>query len=280
MALRFDEVVSHPPFEAPFAWRMGVRALDPAAWLQPDDARDDDLALKETLRAAVPQEVLAWLPDAAAASREVLGLVEADLARRGLPSPAAGDHPIDTAARGIQEDLCVMEHRAGRWILTAGSVSFPTRWELSSKIGRSLAEIHSPVPRYATELGATVDRFFDRMAPGTLVSRLNWSVVGSSERRLPPVERQAPADAPADVGRDLYLRIERQTLRRLVDHPAVCFGIRIHVWPVSEVVESVDRVRTAAMLRSLPDDVAVYKNLEAVSAPLAAWLEGGGGDHS
>ena len=280
MPLRFDEVVAHPLFEPEFAWRMGVRSLPPREWLQPDDARDADLAEKEVLRQSSPEEVLAWLPDADAPSREILELVTADLSVRDLAAPSAGHHPIDTAARGIQEDLCVMERRDDEWVLTAGSVCFPTRWALPAKLGQSLSAIHDPVPRYHDDLGSTVDRFFDRMAPGALVWRLNWSVVGSPARRLAATDRQAPSLRPVDLGRDLYLRVERQTLRRLVDHVAICFGIRIHVWPMDDVVDSLDRSATAALLRSLPDDVAVYKNLEAIRVPLAEWLEEGEGDGS
>ena len=38
--------------------------------------------------------------------------------------------PLETAALCVQEDLCVMQERSGAWCLTAGSVCFPTRWEL------------------------------------------------------------------------------------------------------------------------------------------------------
>ena len=44
--------------------------------------------------------------------------------------------------------------------MTAGVVCFPTRWSPAAKIGRSMAQIHDPVPRYDT-IAPAVDRLFE-----------------------------------------------------------------------------------------------------------------------
>ena len=51
-----------------------------------------------------------------------------------------------------------MERRNGAWVMTAGVVCFPTRWRPSEKIGRTMAAIHEPVPRY-DDIATAVDRF-------------------------------------------------------------------------------------------------------------------------
>jgi hypothetical protein len=179
----------------------------------------------------------------------------------------------------VQEDLCLLERRmvadVARWTLTAGSVSFPTRWDLGSKLGGSLAEIHAPVPGYGEQVGPFVDRFFDRMVPGALASRLNWSLVGEKTRRLEAEDRQAPEAVLTDPGTELFVRIERQTLRRLVVHDAVVFGIRIHVWPLAEVAEDLSTEPFAEMLDSMPPEVARYKDLDGLRSTVATWLRAG-----
>ena len=255
---------------------MGVRSVAVDEWLQIDDLRHLDLLEKEHLRLRLRGRTFMALPGSERAGREVARLIEDALARHGHILRRDGEHPLDTAGRSVQEDLCLLERvdegGSPRWVLTAGSVCFPTRWDLTSKLGCSLAEIHAPVPRYTEQLGMQVDRFFDRMLPDSLAGRLNWSIVDEMTRRLEPSDRTAPVTLPADPGRELFLRIERQTLRRLVDHDAVVFGIRIHVWPLGQVAAALPAATFADMLSSIPLDVARYKDLGGFRDGLAAWL--------
>ncbi|MEM7139460.1 MAG: DUF3445 domain-containing protein [Actinomycetota bacterium] len=277
MGLAFADVVEHSPFNGgAFRWRMHTRALDESLWLQPDGDRDADLALKRGFIESDPSGCLGWLDGSEAASTELLELVLAECRRRGLDPASSGTHPIDRAGRSTQEDLCLLEPVDGEWTLTAGSVCFPTRWALSDKLGASLAEIHGPVPSYAEHVGAAVERFFDRLTPGAVAYRLNWSLVGDGARRLPADARQAPATMPADPAAGLFVRIERQTVRRLVAHRAVVFGIRIHVWPLGTVMDDMRAMSFADHLAGLPLDVARYKNLDGLRDDLDRWLRGGG----
>lgn len=276
MPLSFTEVVDHPLFSLPHRWRMGVRGLAPEAWLQPDDARAADLALKAAMMAEAHTDAVRWEPGSEAAAREVVELVAGALEPHGWALAADGAHPIEIAGRSIQEDLCLMERQDRAWRLTAGCVCFPTRWSLADKIGGSLAAIHAPVPAYAEQLAARVERFFDRMAIGSIVHRINWSLVADPARRLPARSLQAPAVLPDDPATQLFVRVERQTLRRLAAHPAIVFGIRIHVWSLGEVVDQLPGAAFAAELRRAPAAVARYKNLDGLRAALADWLERGG----
>ena len=59
--------------------------------------------------------------------------------RARWPLDGSSLHPLDVASRLVQEDLIVMiEHRRRRMVFGAGSVCFPNRWDLRSKLGRSL----------------------------------------------------------------------------------------------------------------------------------------------
>jgi hypothetical protein len=273
MPLQFRDVVDHSLFStAAFRWRMGVRSLVADEWLQPDDLRSLDLLEKDLLTLRHPGQTFLARPDALSAAAEAHELVAAALVRRGLTMRDVGAHPLEVAGLSVQEDLCLMEARGGSWVLTAASVCFPTRWELPSKLGRSLAAIHDPVPDYGARLGERVERFFDRMTPGALAYRFNWSLVGESARRLDARARQAPTSMPPDPANDLFFRVERQTLRRLEGHEAIVFGIRIHVWPLGAVVSELPPEQFADEIETMPFEIARYKNLEGIRSPLASWL--------
>ena len=78
---------------------------------------------------------------------------------------------------------------------------------------------------------------------------------------------------PDDPDRELWLRVERQTLRRLVEHPDhLVFTVRVHRWLLADIVDQIDRA-LAAELRTMPSDIAVYKNLDGWRQELADHLE-------
>lgn len=262
--------------EGPFRWRVSVRSVVSEAWLQFDD--DDlaaDLAEKHRILATVPDDSMVALPGSEVAGAEVAALVDEALrARGGLGVPPGSAHPLERAARCVHEDLLLLERdvTTNEWRFTAGAVCFPTRWSPAEKLGLGLGAIHAPVPRYDA-IASAVDRLFDRIRPGLVGWRANWSVVGDASLRLPVDDRQAPVELPADPNRDLYLRVERQTIRRLQDHrDAAVFGVRVHRWPLGEVLAEVDEL-LAGELRSMPSDVATYKNLDEWRHALADHLD-------
>ena len=63
--------------------------------------------------------------------------------RYGDVSLDPGLHLLDAAARLVPEDLVVMVERDGRLVFGGGSVCFPNRCDLQSKLGAELAAGHS-----------------------------------------------------------------------------------------------------------------------------------------
>lgn len=286
---------SYVPVEArPWRLTMGLRPLDLARWLEVDQLRPVELAEKHRLLREAPERVVAVLPGSEPASADLFDAIVGHLERYhpgtvtrrpdgsvqdrgtgGVVDPAVM-HPIDAAARLVQEDLCVMEHREGSWILTAASVCFPSRWDLASKLGRDLMTIHHPVPGYAEALGRPADAFFDRLRPERPVWRLNWTLIDLPDLHQPdPTARARPAAPLTDPGRDLWFRVERQTLRRLTDRPAITFTIRTYVTPLGELMSTHPGVGDALRLAltTAPVDTVAYKGWQGIVEPLVAWLE-------
>jgi hypothetical protein len=187
-------------------------------------------------------------------------------------------HPIDAAARLVQEDLCLMLNDGDSWVLGAASVCFPSRWDLAGKLGQDLAGIHRPVPGYAETLGQPTESFFDRLRPERPVWRLNWTLIDdpalhqpdpAARTPAPPTDRTVSGEGPA-----LWLRVERQTLRRLERTAAVIFTIRTYVSALDDLLQAHPEVVSAllATLPTVPAATVAYKGWDGLVGPLLSRL--------
>lgn len=243
---------------------MGLRPLDHSRWLEVDARRDEELTLKRELLATSRDSVVATRPAGYKASEELLALVVEFLGTHhphlGVPV-RSDEHPIVAASRLIQEDLCVMV-RDDHWRLQAACVCFPSRWSLARKIGGTLDEIHAPVPGYAGELGGPTNALFDRLGPARSFWRLNWTLLDSPALHQPARTSVGPS-ATLD---EWFLRVERQTLRRLPSSGAIAFTIRTYVSSLADLVERHDGLAANVLLAldTAPDDVKRYKGWSGV----------------
>ena len=288
-------MIRYRPFlDGPHHLAMGLKALDPAAWLERDDTYEGQLAEKRRLLATRRDEVVAALPASLPAQREAAARLLAHLehhlpdgyrfapdavhdrvtGERFVPAEFAA-MPLELAARLIQEDLCLFEASPDGYRLSAAVVAFPARWRLADKIGRPLPAIHAPVPGYAERLATPVDRLFASLRAKRPVWRVNWSLVDTQALFLPPEARAAtPVAEPARLGETMWLRVERQTLTRLPESAAVLFTIRTYVDPLEDAIDGpVAAAALAARLREMPDPLAGYKVLTWLRPALLGWLE-------
>jgi hypothetical protein len=212
---------------------MGLRPLDHDRWLEIDAHRDEELALKSQLLTEGRDVVVATRPEGDAASAELYREVTSWLASYAPDvelAPDEGEHPVVAAARLVQEDLCILM-RDEAWRLQAACVCFPSRWLLTSKIGRTLDQIHAPVPGYDDSLSGPTNAVFDRLTTDKPFWRLNWTVIDDPTLHQPNSPRQLPCD---DIDR-WFFRVERQTIRRLSETGAVVFTIHNYVASVNEL---------------------------------------------
>ena len=216
------------------ALRMGLVRLEEGEWLWPEF----DSAARRAAFAARPDGVVVC-PGAEAAAVEAAAMV-------------AGCDDLGEAAQKVWEDLCVLEAEdpaEGPYRLTAAAVGFPTDWRLQEKMGQPLMAIHAPIHGYAEQLSRGVDHFFRTLKAGEIYGRSNWFVVANDNLRyLPqgdPAERFAHV-TERNAGESLFLRCERQTLRRMPQSGAVLFTIGIAVEPLGKVSTALlDRIAGA-----------------------------------
>jgi hypothetical protein len=242
---------------------MGLSRIDESEWLVADDRRDGDIALKQTLLRERPDEVLLTVPDLAPdpACTELLRMLGGN-GRPGARSSPELDHPLKQAALAVQEDLCVLlPDDGGRLVLAAACVCFPSHWRLADKMGQPASAIHEPVPRYEDELAQKVDTFLDRLRPPSVMKRRNWTIHESGDLFAPHSPGAPDVSIPPD---DLWLRSERQTLRRLPETGAVVFTIRTQQAQIRVLQHRPDIARKLAdRLVAQPDDRARYASFAA-----------------
>lgn len=219
-------------------WRlaMGLRPLEVSRWLEIDHLRSEELALKQELLAHRRDVVVATIPEGDPASYELLAEVLEWLCRYApwlKVTPSPGEHPIVAAALVVQEDLCVLV-RSDDWRLAAACVCFPSRWLLASKIGRTIDEIHQPVPGYGEHLAGPTNSVLDRLSENKPYWRLNWTLIDDATLHQPTSERRAPH---GDLDQ-WFFRVERQSIRRLSESGAIVFTIHNYVASVAELSDT------------------------------------------
>lgn len=290
------------PIYFPFAdgqWRlsMGLKPLKEEDWIEIDDHFIHELSLKQQLFTQQYEDVFASLPDSLAGQQEVLALLLDYLPKRypeiyqvtekTIKNLATGEvwyiwdfanNPLDLAGRLVQEDLLLLlPNEDNNYCLVAGSLCFPLRWKIQEKLGRSLAAIHDPVPGYQHQLEKPVDHFFERLKENYPVWRLNWGLVDTPELFVPPEKSTNQLNIPLTVdnaGDVLWLRVERQTLRRLPKTNGVLFTIKTYIYPLN-ILEDKPEISQGLVLtlQQMPETTQLYKNIAPVREVVLQYLQ-------
>ncbi len=297
-------IPTHAPYDGsskPFT--IGLKPLDLADWIEVDASLATHLAEKHRLYAEIPEKVFVEEPQTRPAQQEVLDLLTTHLPARypetyratengveileARPAPPpALDAPLVAASLLVQEDLILMRRDESGWRLVAGSLCFPSSWKLTEKFGRALQDIHAPVPGFGpgTRPAELINRMFDGLQ-GQAVERYNWSIQSGDALYHPLSDRQRvdratsrPSKFPdGDVNAHAFIRVERQTLRKLPASRDVLFTIRIHLDPLAVLARHPDKARLAAsfaaQLLALDTAQLDYKGLTADRDRLVAWLQ-------
>ena len=195
---------------------MDIRKLGNRPWLFTDERTKDELALKMKLSEEPVREVFLAQSGTREAGEQVLSLIKQSGMELVLDNSL---HPLERAGLSVQEDLCLVHRTSSGWILKAASLSFPSLWKLRDKIGKNMAAVHGPV---------------DGQDP---VWRRNWFI--HSDDTLHQPNRPSSADpiiASNEIGKKLFVRSERQTLRALEIPGWILFTIRVQQTPLRNLI--------------------------------------------
>jgi hypothetical protein len=254
-------VASRAPFRGGRgALRLGLGALPERDWLDTGPARAARAAAQAPIFAREPDS-LAILPEAAPAIAELAALI-------GTPAT------LPDVALATYEDIAILLPDRHSHRLVAAAIAFPTDWDLPAKIGKPLGPIHAPIPTYAARLEQGVDHVFAHLTPDRLLTRANWNVLETDTLRYLPdndaLDRFGNVTA-ANAGDTLFVRVERQALRRLPESGAAVFTIGVYVEPLRALPPALQRDLVTAV-QGVPQEEAIRRGTLAFAPALAAWV--------
>lgn len=295
--------MKYTPFDGsskPFT--IGLKPMDLAEWLEVDDVLEAYLAEKDRLYADLPGKVFVERADTRAEQQEVLDLIVANLTEHhgathgrerntmrvgGRQVALSGSAPLKIASHLVQEDLVLMRKDHDGWRLVAASLCFPSSWSLTEKYDRALEDIHAPVPQFGrgTRMAELIARMFDKLQPANSVERMNWSLQGNADlyhplshaTRIDRADGKLREFSPEEIAARTFIRVERQTLRKLPASGDILFTIRIYLDPLARIAAHADGIRIAEsfaeQLLVMDDDQLRYKGLKQDRDRLAGALQ-------
>lgn len=228
---------THTPYSGPTRpFTIGLSALDPTRWIEPDIDRDRYLEEKRALAATRLDEIFRATDESLPAQEECLAALTAHLSAHHphlLTETGLSDDnlpPLLRAGMLVQDDLVIMMRREAGWHIAAAHLSFPSSWLLAEKFDRPMEEVHEHVPGFqgGTRNAAMINRIFDNLAPDLPAERFNWSINWQEKLFHPETGRNDTAEPDEAV-----VRVERQTLTKLPQTGAIVFTIRIYLDPVT-----------------------------------------------
>lgn len=237
--------------------KMGLAALSEEEWLQPAP----DLAARNAAFDAHPESVQ-MTARAQAGSDELAAMLETS-------------DGLEGAARTAHEDMCLLAPDDGEELyrLIGAAVAYPTDWHPADKLGLPLVAMHAPIHGYEDQLASGVDHFMARLQPGKIFGRCNWFVAPTPSLRWIETQPASAAFAhvtPENAGESLFVRCERQTLRRLPETGVIVFTIGVYVASLGSL--SHDNVaRMAHSLATIPAEEAERRGARSFAPQLSAY---------
>ena len=243
--------------DKPFEFRVGAR---------PGDAR---LFFANTIDherlIAQRQEIVAAHPERHVFQESVTEPAVRELAQwAGVSSSGC----CELAVHWEQDFMVLFPDAEKQEVFQAGVVCFPSSWRPEEKVGLPVHAIHSPVPTLNERLGGRIKKFLLGIKPGTAWERVNWGMSRSPKLNQHPDCEIPKLIPPFDLD-EVWVRREDQVLFRLPETRALIFGINVTNIPVAEIVADADGcagLRRA--VETMPEDIAVYKNMSKVRARL------------
>lgn len=219
----------------------GISPLSVDGWLIQDEVFAAQMAERDRLIFETPNLVFADAGASALAKQDVLDAVIEVVRNRtgykiyldriqrpdGVEVTLTGD-PLLTAARLVQEDLCIHEKVGDEHVLMAAVLCFPASWTLEEKIGKPLSAVHGRVKEYDDGLTKRVQRLFDGIKVGRPMWRFNVLQYVRPDLFQPRRESDA-RDSDEDYGSGDYTRSEHQALVRMNKSGAVVFAIHTFI---------------------------------------------------
>lgn len=153
--------------------------MEPDWWLELENTYKDRIAHRKGLHAKYGKTVLNQLPGSELACKELMEMVIQFLCARypqyfslsedkryftngilDTVEDLATKNPLVFLMDNVPEDFAIMlrDDKTGDYFLRAGSVCSSLGWNLGTKMGMHLHEIHDPIPDYKEKMQFSMGR--------------------------------------------------------------------------------------------------------------------------
>lgn len=136
----------------------------------------------------------------------------------------------------VPDDLCIIECNNDQRLLAA-SVCSPSYWNIKSKIGKSLRNIHKPVKSLNEKIGNPIEKFINNAPLDQPFLRENWFIHGDDQRMHLTKEGY-----PNGSVENWIVRSERETLCKFSKDYSL-FAINVRFQKLSSILMFDDAIK-------------------------------------
>ncbi|KAF5310027.1 hypothetical protein D9619_010282 [Psilocybe cf. subviscida] len=262
----FDVRTAKPRPYRPFRWAyhqtMALMPMDPDYWLELESTYHERIAQRLEIYRKNGKAVVDAMPGSELACQELMEMVIQYLCVRYPNSfsyddvsgtfynrildtetpnvlEKTGVAALETVLENVPEDFpMMMKDEKGVYRLRCGITLSAIGWNMQQKMGKTMPEIHEPVPFYQEKLKSSIERYFSKLTCDKPIQRGSWGIeigqplyLQTTDPHWALRDKQDPALSVAD----LYLRVDWQTLRRLPHSRAIVFNYKALFTPVTQL---------------------------------------------
>ena len=224
-------------------YRLGLKPIDLNKWL--DRKPDQNLFnhKKELLKSNY-SDVIATTNDSEDAQKKLGDILR--ISKTTYPDLIA------ELSLNIQDDLCLMESKNKQGLIAA-SICSPSYWDVKTKIGRPLREIHDPVVSLDEKIGNRISTFIRQAPVMKPFARQNWLIHGDT-KRFHLKEEKTLETHPSEW----FIRSEKETLCRFHEDYSL-FTINVLFQPLKIIFDYPEQKNNLILsLQRLDKDEADY----------------------
>lgn len=152
-------------------------------WIEFENTYKQRIAQRQALYAKHGKAVLDYLPGSELACKELMEMVLQFICARypqyftlvdkcifenkilGTEVVIKSKHPLEILMDNVPEDFGIMlrDDKTGFYFFRAGVICSSLGWNVGTKIGMQLHEIHAPIPDYKEKMQFSMDRYVPRL---------------------------------------------------------------------------------------------------------------------
>ncbi|KAJ3815730.1 hypothetical protein EV368DRAFT_70671 [Lentinula lateritia] len=259
----------------PFRWSyhqtMSLKKMEPDYWLELESTYKERIAQRKALHAKHGKMIIDALPGSELACRELMEMAIQFLCVRypkqfhsdgrvlynrilNTQSNVDEEDPLVVLNNNVPEDflLTLPDPKTGLYTMVAGVCCSSLGWNVATKIGKPLKEIHDVVPDYKEKMEFSMDRsvffftgnfflssysrYFSKMPTDKPIQRGSWGLEIGQPLWLQDGDPHFAVRTTQDPNlkiEDIYLRVDWQTLRRLPRSRSIVFNFKALFTPFS-----------------------------------------------